>query len=221
MHCLIVDDHPVTLLGLNLIVKNHFPEWTVTTATTIQEAMTSIHAPGQPVDVLLMDLMLNDQNGMTLLMHIQQANLQHPLVSIVVSGSGDAKTIELCKSFGASGFVTKNDAPTVVAQAIRDVISGREYFPVHKQTPSEVRINNFGGSVKLTERQRDIIDLVLAGYSNKKIADTLNISCGTVKNYMFDLMRLFSVQSRLELAIKIQSSNYQSRSAALMKGVAV
>ncbi|MBI3774838.1 MAG: hypothetical protein HY273_04670 [Gammaproteobacteria bacterium] len=55
----------------------------------------------------------------------------------------------------------------------------------------------------LTNRQRDIIDLLLIGCSNKQIATKLNLSYGTVKNYLFDLMRLLNVRSRLELVVKI------------------
>ena len=58
--------------------------------------------------------------------------------------------------------------------------------------------------IKLNSRQRDVVRLVLEGYSNKKIANTLNLSYGTVKNYMFNLMRLLSVNSRLEMAIKFR-----------------
>jgi DNA-binding NarL/FixJ family response regulator len=58
--------------------------------------------------------------------------------------------------------------------------------------------------IRLTSRQRDVAKLVLAGYSNKKISYTLNLSYGTIKNYMFSLMRLLSVNSRLEMVLRIQ-----------------
>jgi DNA-binding NarL/FixJ family response regulator len=48
------------------------------------------------------------------------------------------------------------------------------------------------------------VDLLVTGYSNKEIARTLNLSYGTVKNYMFDLMRLLNARSRLELVAKIR-----------------
>jgi DNA-binding NarL/FixJ family response regulator len=75
----------------------------------------------------------------------------------------------------------------------------------HKSISSIINFPNF------TSRQRDIFDLLLAGHSNKMIGYILNLSYGTVKNYMFDLMRLLSVKSRLELVTKIRANQYQGR----------
>ncbi|MET0267707.1 MAG: helix-turn-helix transcriptional regulator, partial [Duganella sp.] len=68
--------------------------------------------------------------------------------------------------------------------------------------------------LRFTPRQRDILDLLLIGYSNKQIACALNLSCGTVKNYMFELMRITAVSSRLEMAMKIRDSGYGQTSLA-------
>jgi DNA-binding NarL/FixJ family response regulator len=209
MHCLIVEDHPVTLLGLKLTVKNHFPEFTISTAASPTEAMTCLAAA--QVDVVLLDLIFEDQNGMTLLAQLQQLRVHTFPRTIVISGSSDAKTIEACKAHGAHGFVAKNTEPGMIAHVIRAVVEGDICFPASANMEERLT-DGAGNCIRLTERQRDILDLVLAGYSNKKIAGTLNIGYGTVKNYMFDLMRLFSVKSRLELALKIQSINYKCRS---------
>lgn len=73
--------------------------------------------------------------------------------------------------------------------------------------PDTVRIGHVesGRRVSLTPRQEDLVRLLLAGYSNKRIAYELGLSVGTVKNYMFDLMRLVSVRSRFELAMLLSS----------------
>lgn len=63
----------------------------------------------------------------------------------------------------------------------------------------------FSARVNFTDRQRQLIDLLMIGKSNKAIADLLDLSYGTVKNYVFDLMRLMSVGSRLELVARVRT----------------
>lgn len=212
MHCLIVDDHPIALLGLSLVVKDHFPEWRVSTATTVQDAISTFQsASREPIGLAIVDWVVNDQNGFTFLEYLQQCSYSSQTYSIVVSDAKSPDIVALCKAHGANGFISKRTAQTVIAQAIKLVSSGKDYFAQCDKASSPVSLRREGGEVKLTERQKDVLDLVLAGYSNKKIANTLNISYGTAKNYMFDLMRLISANSRLELAMKIRESNYQPR----------
>lgn len=212
MHCLIVDDHPIALLGLSLVVKDHFPEWRISTATTVQDAISTFQsASREPIGLAIVDWVVNDQNGFTFLEYLRQCSSSSPTYSIVVSDAKAPNIVDLCKAHGANGFIPKRTAQHAIAQAIDLVSSGKEYFAQCDKASSHASIQGVGGEIKLTERQRDVLDLVLAGYSNKKIADTLNISYGTAKNYMFDLMRLVSTNSRLELAIKIRESNYQPR----------
>jgi DNA-binding NarL/FixJ family response regulator len=58
---------------------------------------------------------------------------------------------------------------------------------------------------RFTQRQLQLIDLMMRGNSNKAIADKLNLSYGTVKNYVFDIMRIMSVGSRLQLVAKMRT----------------
>lgn len=63
---------------------------------------------------------------------------------------------------------------------------------------------------RFTQRQRQLIDLLMSGNSNKAIADRMNLSYGTVKNYVFDIMRIMSVGSRLELVAKMSAEAQQA-----------
>lgn len=63
---------------------------------------------------------------------------------------------------------------------------------------------------RFTQRQRQLIDLLMSGNSNKAIADRMNLSYGTVKNYVFDIMRIMSVGSRLELVAKMRAEAPQA-----------
>lgn len=211
MHCLIVEDHPVTALGLGLIIKNNFPGWKSITAATVHEAIkclqTSTHPP---IDLMLLDLILPDENGTALLAYLQQEPSMLSVSTIIISSIGDKATMNLCKEYGARGYVPKSKGANQIILALKIVSSGGEYF----FDEDETAFSSSNNRLKLSERQKDIVELVLAGYSNKKIAIALDLSEGTVKNYMFHLMRLMDVKSRLEMAMRIREKGYRPRDVA-------
>ncbi|MET0264747.1 MAG: response regulator transcription factor, partial [Duganella sp.] len=189
MICLIVDHHPVTSFGLAQLVRASFDGWQVETAATVAHAIERIDAC-RP-DLVLLNLVLPDNTGLALLTHMhRQPQLQQPrqdskpIASIVIAETTDHDTARLCERLGAQGFISRAHAFIALRQALMTVCAQQKYFepaPVSEaaRQPAPLRF---------TPRQRDILDLLLIGYSNKQIACALNLSCGTVKNYMFELM---------------------------------
>ncbi|TYQ19659.1 UNVERIFIED_ORG: two-component system nitrate/nitrite response regulator NarL [Zoogloea ramigera] len=203
MICLIVDHHPVISSGLAQMVRASFPGWQVDIAHTVAAAIEQAGAH-QP-DVVLISLLMPDNSGLALLGHLQQHDPNsRRTASIVIADAPDAETARLCERLGAHGFMSRAHAFTAIAAAIRAVCARQKYFEPAPDTATPVP-----APIRFTPRQRDIVDLLLIGYSNKQIACTLNLSSGTVKNYIFDLMRMISVSSRLEMALKIRDSGYQ------------
>lgn len=198
MICLIVDHHPVISSSLAQMVRASFPGWQVDIAHTVAGAIA--RADACRPELVLLSLLMPDNSGLALLGHLHQ---HHPrAASIVIADAPDADTARLCERLGAHGFMSREHAFTAMPAAIRAVCMRQKYF---EATPDAGQT----APLRFTPRQRDIVDLLLIGYSNKQIACTLNLSSGTVKNYIFDLMRMISVNSRLEMAMKIKDSGYQ------------
>jgi len=209
MHCLIVDDHPVTLFGIRWLIKTNFPDWKISIAMSIHEANECINATnGHAIDMVLLDLLLEDENGVTFISKLRQNSSTRGIATIVISGIDDEDTIALCKKLGARGYVPKSSGMNQILRVVQAVSVGDEYFYRCDGDKACVSQSNLP---TLTSRQHDLLDLLLEGHSNKTIADMLNLRYGTVKNYMFDLMRLLSVRSRLELVAKVRGSGYQIR----------
>lgn len=198
MICLIVDHHPVISSGLAQMVRASFPGWQVDIAHTVAAAIAQADAC-QP-DLVLLSLLMPDNSGLALLGHLHQHHCR--TASIVIAETPDADTARLCERLGAHGFMSREHAFTAIPAAIGAVCAHQKYFEPRPDA-------GLPAPLRFTPRQRDIVDLLLIGYSNKQIACTLNLSSGTVKNYIFDLMRMISVNSRLEMAIKIKDSGYQ------------
>lgn len=183
------------------IVKASFPAWEIAIADSVAAAMA--HVDRSAPDLILLNLKLPDNCGLALLAHINEKGL-NTIRTIVISDETDPETQRVCERFGAHGYVSQVHAFTSMPLAIKTVCAAQSYFE-----PALIgRIPAAREPMRFTPRQRDIVDLLLIGYSNKMIARTLNLSSGTVKNYIFDLMRMTSVSSRLEMAMKIKDSEY-------------
>lgn len=203
MHCLIIEDHPVTLFGIEVLIKKKYPTWKITTAGTFRAAMEIIARHSEPaINLCLIDLMLPDGNGLTIIRYLRQFKATAFAKCIAMSVNCDEQIAIQCSDAGAIASVSKANSIADLMKAISLAVS-----PLREELSSTApnAHNRPGGApIRLTARQKDIAKLVMEGYSNKRIANVLNLSYGTVKNYMLDLMRLLGVRSRLELAIRCQ-----------------
>jgi two-component system nitrate/nitrite response regulator NarL len=207
LRCLIIEDHPVTLLGLRQLIERNFPLSEIVTAETVQEATKILEqASENRFTLAIVEIMLVGHTGNSALLHLKNTLAATSIPYLVFSSINDRRTMDLCKEFGAHGYVSKRTPEISIVRAISTICNGGKFFKMDSPVV-DVKSEN---CLKLTSRQRDVLDLVVAGYSNKKIAGTLELSYGTVKNYMFDLMRLLNVNSRLELAAKCLNDRYSS-----------
>jgi DNA-binding NarL/FixJ family response regulator len=192
--------------GMSAFFQTDFPGSVIACATTVSKAIELIEAQrDEPFDLILLDLVLPDANGIAVLKHLQTIERGASALCIVISGVNDNETIGLCKKLGARGYICKTEDFTLFANAVRAVLDGGEYFHVGARNTQGHFLDI---ADRLTNRQRDVLDLVLAGYSNKKIACELDLNYGTVKNYIHELLNVFSVNTRLEIATKANLSGY-------------
>jgi DNA-binding NarL/FixJ family response regulator len=214
MRCIVIDDHSFISAGLTSLLKMDLPGCEVTTMSTVRDAVSYIDAHNDGSTALVfLDLVLPDESGIAVLKHIQNAGLGDRFLSIVVSGIGDQETISLCRKLGAKGYIGKTQDPSQLSHAIRIVLEGGTCFIDEESDANQANVHGdfLGKAMRLTNRERDVLDLLLAGYSNKKIADELNLSYGTIKNRIHDLLKEFNVNTRLEIATIARSSGYVPR----------
>lgn len=187
----LVDDHPVVLQGLDTALATVEDIEVVARGSTFAEARTIL--AGDDVDVLLLDVRLPDGNGLELLTQASQRG--RPAV-LVLSSFKSRQYIAAALRFGASGFLLKTTPLPELIHAIRSVAAGGTAF-----TNEQIR-NGQAGFVKLTDRERDIVRLVLAGRSNDEIAGELTTSRKTVEYHLSRLYERFGIMTRVELALR-------------------
>lgn len=203
---LLVGDHAIVRSGLRLLLDSQ-PGLEVVGEAGTQPAMVAHVAREQP-DVVLLDLELEDDLELELLATLRDVSVQSRLV--VLTGARDpCKRQELVR-LGAVGLVYKEQPAEVLVQAIKRVSAGQVWLEPDMLTavlsglsrsvgtpvdPEVVRI------ALLTEREREVIELICEGLPNRAIGARLSISESTVRHHLTSIFSKLGTESRLELLI--------------------
>lgn len=157
-------------------------------------------------NVLVLDLLMPNLPGLEVLRELTQA--QHPVQTIVFSSTINERTILQALQLGAKGVVSKSNL-SCLAPAVRTVFAGH-YWVGDKPVPNVVQLlqelsakqgSSEDRPYKLTAREREIIQLITQGCTNRDIADKLGISEETVKRHLTNIFDKVGMSNRLELAI--------------------
>ena len=198
LRVLIADDHPLFRHGIHALLDAAPDFEVVGEATTGDEALT-MAAALQP-DVILMDVQMPGVNGIEATRRIVRES-PHIRILIVTMFEDDASVFTAMRA-GARGYVLKDAEKAEMLRAIRAVGSGEAIFSPAIAT----RLIDFFAAPKpaaapdafpdLTEREREILDLIAQGKSNADIAGQLVLSPNTVRNYVSNIFSKLQVADR-------------------------
>jgi DNA-binding NarL/FixJ family response regulator len=198
LRVLIADDHPLFRHGIHALLDAAPDFEVVGEATTGDEAVT-MSAALQP-DVILMDVQMPGVNGIEATRRIVRES-PHIRILIVTMFEDDASVFTAMRA-GARGYVLKDAEKAEMLRAIRAVGSGEAIFSPAIAT----RLIDFFAAPKpaaapdafpdLTEREREILDLIAQGKSNADIAGQLVLSPNTVRNYVSNIFSKLQVADR-------------------------
>lgn len=208
---LIVDDHALVRYGLSLAIRQRYADAVIVEAGSLAEGLDKLRSLSH-VTAVLYDLHMEEEDELEGLSTMLEAAGDVPL--IVVSGAGDNRTIANCIRAGARGFVSKGCEGVVLDQALPIVLGGGIYAPAPppmvtasltaKGSAPHARqaVQKVGGPVEaLTDRQREVLALLLEGQSNKEIARALGVLEGTVKVHLRAIMMRLGARNRTQLAL--------------------
>lgn len=185
---LIVDDHPVVRDGTAALLAAQPGIEVAGTAGSIDEAVALIATV--PADVVLLDIRLGTDSGLRLL---TETSDDAPAI-IVLTAYDYPQYAEAALRLGASGFVLKTAPLAELLDAIRRVASGGMAFSIRPRAGA--------GLARLTERELDVVRLVVDGRSNDEIGGRLAIGPKTVESHLRRLFERFDLASRTELATR-------------------
>lgn len=184
----IADDHQIIVDGL-LSLLGKYPQLQVTVTATSGDMMLALLEENE-VDILLTDVMMPGMNGYEL---AKQARQRHPGIKIIalsMSGQGDVVN-RMIEEADIAGYLLKQTNAEELATAIQKVYEGGIYFQdeVLKELENMSEKKNRTPAVNLTQRERQLIELIEKDYSSKEIATALKISVHTVETHRKNIMR--------------------------------
>lgn len=200
MRALVIDDHPLIHEIMPAVLRKALGEVTVATQSTLEAGLA--HAAGSaPPDLVLLDLGLPGCEGIDALTRFRMEFPQLPVV--VISANSDRESILGVLDSGANGFIPKTSKPEVIVAALRLVAAGGVYVPPEaiEDLTMQMPLRTVRESMDLTERQRDVLRLILKGYNNERIASELAIAPNTVKQHAHAIFVQLGVSSRAEAVV--------------------
>src|ERR1051326_9034592 len=202
---LLADDHRVVRQGLRTFLATTGDIRVVGEASDGSETLTQLHAlgdRGEAPDVVLMDLLMSPMDGIEA---TRQIRARYPQVQVVALTSFvEEERVHAALDAGASGFLLKDADADEVAAAIRAAHRGE----VHLDSAIAGRLIRAlrapstpqAGST-LTEREREVLQLVAVGKANKDIAAELNISERTARTHVSSILTKLRLTSRTQAAL--------------------
>ncbi|HEY2650634.1 MAG TPA: response regulator transcription factor [Solirubrobacteraceae bacterium] len=189
LRVLVVDDHDVVHWGFRVLLAEQPWVERCLAARTAAEAL-ELTRKLRP-DVALVDLFLANESGAELCQAIRAASPRTRV--LLISGAGRMAPAA-ARSAGASGFISKESEAREVVAAVRRVGSGMTMFAPKSDQPEPL----------LTEREREVLDLIAVGSTNKEIAEELFLSHHTVKEHTSALYRKLNARNRAEAVQRAQ-----------------
>jgi DNA-binding NarL/FixJ family response regulator len=209
---LVVDDHALIREALRGVLSELKGEETVLEASSCSQALQVI-AAHPDVNLVLLDLNLPDRDGFSVLAELGE---RYPEIAVVVlSAQQDGDSVVKALNLGASGFIPKSGQREVMVQALQLIFAGGRYIPpeiLDRGNPSAPEPSDAGPSagrpvspsdLGLTERQIEVLALMMQGKSNKAICRVLNLAEPTVKNHVTAILKALKVNSRVEAVIAV------------------
>jgi DNA-binding NarL/FixJ family response regulator len=218
MKVLVVDDHVLIREALRGVLKELGNDVAIFDASSGRQAMRLIEEH-RDLGLILLDLNLPDRNGFALLSEVRE---RYPAVSIVVlSAFNDRDNVVKALDLGALGFIPKSASREVMVSALQLVLSGGIYIPPEILAPSmpapvdpQTSLKRSGATLSpaalgLTERQVDVLALMMQGKSNKAICRSLDLAEPTVKNHVTAILRVLKVTNRTEAVIAVGALGWE------------
>jgi DNA-binding NarL/FixJ family response regulator len=210
MKILVVDDHALIREALQNVLKKVKRNAVVLEASNSSQAMEMI-AAHPDIALILLDLTLPDRDGFSVLAELRE---RHPAISIVVlSAVQDRANVLKALELGALGFIPKSAHRDVMISALQLVFSGGIYVPpeiLRRDEASATEKQRASGGqqvspadVGLTERQLNVLALMMQGKNNKTICRALNLAEPTVKNHVTAILKALHVTNRTEAVVAV------------------
>jgi two-component system nitrate/nitrite response regulator NarL len=197
----IADRHPVVLLGLTKLLG---PESGFRIIAACSDGTSCIEAIRHLLpDIAIVDIAMPRLTGLDILSIANSEKL--PTRLVFLTSSIEDRERAMSATDGAYGIIPREVTPDILVESLRRVANGQKVLPLLASAEAEVHERGHIPIVEnalsvLTERERQIMNLVSEGLSNKEIGRRLNIADGTIKVHLHHIFQKLEISNRTELA---------------------
>ncbi|EGQ8195179.1 MULTISPECIES: response regulator transcription factor [Vibrio harveyi group] len=188
---IIVDDHPVVIMAMKIMLERHGFEIKATADNGIDAL--KLMRELQP-DIVILDIGIPLLDGLEVIR--RSSNLTKQPKILVLSAQSSEHFVNHCIGSGARGFISKKEDMSEVIDALRAIISGKTYFPATQcpeQTPENERLE------KLSSREMMVLQQLASGLSNKEIGERMLLSNKTISTYKTRILTKLNANSLADL----------------------
>jgi DNA-binding NarL/FixJ family response regulator len=186
---LLADDHAILVDGLVSLLKDRFD--VVGSVTNGQQLVTE--AIRLRPDVIVADISMPELTGLEALRQLRAKNIEAKVIFLTMHGEAHI-AIEAVRA-GASGYLLKGSPGDELMTAIEQVLQGRTYLTPLVTRDVVAGMSVSPDSIGLTDRQREVLRLIVDGLRTKEIASALNLSPRTVETHKYELTQALGVRS--------------------------
>lgn len=191
---IVADDHPIIRKYLKRALNAHFDIETFIETNDGSELLKSIEQTAP--DLAIIDLVMPEINGYDA---IQKIHTQYPEIKTVVfSGFLTPETQQRVIQLGAHSTISKNEIPDAIINAFKTIINGKRYHSDVRSCIDQNDLDRYQEEA-LTDRENEIVDLIVKGYSSREIAKILNISKWTVDRHRANIRKKLGVGNVVDL----------------------
>jgi len=198
INILIADDHPIVRQGLRQILSD-IPDMKVAgEAVNGQEALDQVRAGGW--DVLVLDITMPDRSGFDILKELKHERPDLPVLVLSIHAE-EQFAVRVLKA-GASGYLTKENAPTELIKAIRKVVSGGKYISRSLAESLAIGLDTASEQPRhetLSDREFQVMQMMASGKTLADIAEELSLSTKTVSTYRSRLLEKMNLKTNAEI----------------------
>jgi DNA-binding NarL/FixJ family response regulator len=206
MRVLLIEDNRLLREGIAAMLEAQ-GDFEVVAVAEDGDAVEQLVSLGQSPDIVLLDLALEKADSIRLMSMIQ-ARLPSARVIAMDILPEQTEVVEIVKA-GASGFILKSASVQEYVDTIRAVAAGEKVLPAVLTASLFTQIvdaafesnqTDLESAILLTEREKEVVDLIAEGLSNKEIAERLHIATHTVKSHVHNILEKLALRSRLQIA---------------------
>jgi DNA-binding NarL/FixJ family response regulator len=204
--CLICDDHVMMREALAGAVSLGWPHAEIIQAPDFPAAWSA--AAGAP-SLIICDLVMPGAAPVEGIRRLREAAPHSPI--LVVTGNEEDEVLLALFELGISGFAPKTSRSAIIDAAIRLVLAGGRYLPPRivelaaRRSPESGTPSTRIATVRLTERQIDVLKLIATGESNKQVARELDLSPATIKAHIAAAIAALGAVNRTEAVVKARA----------------